>query len=269
MLSDLIDTFCLGSSSLIQGCTFLQISVRKVSVLFRTPKTVHKLDRSDVPDGSRLSATWIGHATVPLQMDDVFILTDPILTETIGGSSKRIVEVGMDIQRILPLTAVLISHRHMDHLSPASHKLLGGRVSSVIVPSGVKTDLPTTTFSVTELQAWQVRESSGLGIVVPVIHDGGRFVGDARSHPDSFAGYLIEYHGMKVYFPGVTAYRADILSNAFTRFGPIDLAIMPICPIVPAEEMLPHHMNPEQAIEVANLLHASAMLPIHFETFVN
>ncbi|MBB5060419.1 L-ascorbate metabolism protein UlaG (beta-lactamase superfamily) [Granulicella aggregans] len=177
--------------------------------------------------------------------------------------------MGMDIQRILPLTAVLISHRHMDHLSPASHKLLGGRVSSVIVPSGVKTDLPTTTFSVTELQAWQVRESSGLGIVVPVIHDGGRFVGDARSHPDSFAGYLIEYHGMKVYFPGVTAYRADILSNAFTRFGPIDLAIMPICPIVPAEEMLPHHMNPEQAIEVANLLHASAMLPIHFETFVN
>jgi N-acyl-phosphatidylethanolamine-hydrolysing phospholipase D len=261
---------CLGSIFLIQGCTFLRISIRNVPLLFRTPSPVNKLNRSEVPDGSRLSATWIGHATVLLQMDDIFILTDPVLTDVIGGSSKRLVEVGMDVQSIPPLNLVLISHRHMDHLSPTSLKLLGSRVSSVIVPPGVKADLPTTTYSVTELPAWEVRESEGLRITaVPVIHDGGRLIGDAGSHPKSFTGYLIQYHGLKVYFPGDTAYRADIFSSIFKRFGPIDLAIMPICPLAPAREMLPHHMNPSQAIQAANLLHTSAMAPIHFETFVN
>ena len=53
------------------------------------------------------------------------------------------------------------------------------------------------------------------------------------------------------------------------RFETVDLALMPICPIAPAEEMIQHHMNPTQAVEATSLLKASVMAPIHFETFVN
>ena len=118
----------LAGCVFVQGCTFERIALRNVPPSFRTPAPVTKHDRRDVPSTSRLSATWIGHSTVLLQMDDIYLLTDPVLTNRIGLVSKRLVEPGMDLDKIPPLRVVLISHRHLDHLSPASLKLLGDRV---------------------------------------------------------------------------------------------------------------------------------------------
>ena len=47
------------------------------------------------PD-ARLAALWVGHATVLVQLDDKFILTDPVFTDTVGQISKRLVEPGLD-----------------------------------------------------------------------------------------------------------------------------------------------------------------------------
>jgi N-acyl-phosphatidylethanolamine-hydrolysing phospholipase D len=226
---------------LIHGCTFVRISIGNVPILFRRPSLAHKLNRTDVPPGTRLSATWIGHATVLLQMDDVFILTDPVLTNTIGGASKRLIETGMDLQSIPPLDAVLISHRHMDHLSPASLTLLAGRIRTVVVPPRVTPDLPKERYTVTELSDWQSSDVKGLKIpAVPVIHDGGRTIGDMTSHPKSFRGYVIQYHDMTVYYPGDTAFRPDIFFEVAKRIGAVDLAVMPICPIAPEAAIAPY-----------------------------
>lgn len=115
----LIGLLVLSTMSL-EGCTFARIAMRNVPPSFRKPASVQKLNRSDIPSGTRLSATWIGHSTVLIQMDDVYVLTDPILTQRVGMVSKRLVQPGMDLEKIPALNVVLISHRHFDHLSPAS-----------------------------------------------------------------------------------------------------------------------------------------------------
>jgi N-acyl-phosphatidylethanolamine-hydrolysing phospholipase D len=121
---------CLG----VNSCTVVRIAIRNVPPSFRRPRLVLKLDRSDVPAGARLVATWIGHSTVLVQMDDAYFLTDSILTQRIGMVSTRLVEPGMDLDAIPSLNAVLISHRHFDHLSPASLRKLGSRVHAVVTP---------------------------------------------------------------------------------------------------------------------------------------
>jgi L-ascorbate metabolism protein UlaG (beta-lactamase superfamily) len=97
---------------------------------------------------------------------------------------------------------------------------------------------------------------------------GGR-IHDAKTHPDAFVGYVFEYHGFTVYFPGDTAFQESIFANVARQFRHIDLAIMPICPISPASRMSRSHMNPAQAVMAAEMLGAHTMLPVHFETFIN
>ena len=266
MLS-ILTAACLIS---VQGCTIPRIAMRNVPVSFHTPASVQKLNRRNVPSGTRLSATWIGHSTVLLQMDDLFVLTDPILTSRIGLVSKRLVEPGMDLSAIPPLTVVLMSHRHFDHLSPKSLKLLGDRLHTVIVPPGLRPDLPKGKYAVVELITWQSHTMNGLEVTaVPAVHEGGRTIGDNASHPLSFTGFLLRYHGLSVYYPGDTAFRKDLFTRVNQRFGPVDLALLPIGPIEPPKLMLKSHMDPRQALDAATLLQAHVMLPVHFETFIN
>jgi N-acyl-phosphatidylethanolamine-hydrolysing phospholipase D len=74
---------------------------------------------------------------------------------------------------------------------------------------------------------------------------------------------------MVVFFAGDTAYDAATFRAIAARFPSIDLALMPIGPITPEADMLPHHLNPAQALAASLILRARHMLPIHFATFIN
>jgi L-ascorbate metabolism protein UlaG (beta-lactamase superfamily) len=104
---------------------------------------------------------------------------------------------------------------------------------------------------------------------VPVLHSGGRLLADAQSHPQAFTAFVVEYHGIVVFFAGDTAYDAAIFQAIAARFPTVDLALMPIGPIRPEPDMLPNHLNPAQALEASQILGARHMLPIHFGTFIN
>jgi L-ascorbate metabolism protein UlaG (beta-lactamase superfamily) len=216
-----------------------------------------------------VAATWIGHATVLLKIDDKFILTDPVFTSTIGGFSRRLIEPAISPSKMPVLDVVIISHRHLDHLSPTSLKLLGSRVRTVIVPPGAAKDIPDGSYAIKELAVGEQTSAADLRIsAVPVVHTGGRIY-DAKTHPNSFIGYVLEYHGFTVYFPGDTAFEESIFVDVAKHFRHIDLAIVPICPILPTPRMSRSHMNPEQAVMAAEMLGAHTMLPVHFETFIN
>ncbi len=255
---------------LLTGCTtYGRISWRNALILLRTPDPVPDRIVAPVRSDARLAALWVGHATVLLQMDDKFILTGPVFTRYVGGVTPRLVEPGLAPQHLPPLHAVLISHRHFDHLSTASLALIGDKTPVVLTPPGAAATVPNGPYRVTELAAWQTWEYEGLKVTaVPVRHSGDRWPGDAASHPLAFTGFVVEYRGMMVFFAGDTAYDAAIFQAIAARFPAIDLALMPIGPLQPEAQMLPHHLNPAQALVASQALGAKHMLPIHFGTFI-
>ena len=51
---------------------------------FSNPKKVKNRIKDPIKPGVKLSALWIGHATVLIQMEDKVIITDPFLTDHIA-----------------------------------------------------------------------------------------------------------------------------------------------------------------------------------------
>ena len=232
-------------------------------------KLAHKLRAAQRPD-ARLSVLWIGHATALVQLDDKFVLTDPVFTTSVGGISTRLVEPGMEPADLPPLAAAVISHTHMDHLSFDSLAMLEHKTALVVLPDGARANMPRYAFESRELTAWKTLEADGVRITaVPVRHVGGRFGVDLGFSPRSFTGYVFEYHGLSVYFGGDTAFDAAVFQAARARFGALDLALLPICPIAPREHMRRVHMDPGEALAAFSLLGATYMVPIHFDTFIN
>lgn len=251
------------------GCKAIRLTGSNVALFFRTPDPPPAQVVEVAASGARISATWIGHATVLLQLDDKFILTDPIFTEYAGSLTRRLVAPAIGVERLPPLAAVLVSHRHVDHLSPDSLTAIGAKAAKVLVPPDAAGDVPAGPYRVRELARWESDEEDGLRITaVPVDHNGGRFF-DRRKHPRSFTGFVVEYRGLTVYFAGDTAFAPALFEETAARFPGIDLALLPIGPIEPHGTTHRNHENPSDALEAARLLGAAEMLPIHYDTFVH
>src|SRR4029078_1108597 len=77
-----------------------------------------------------VTITWVGHATVLLEVDGFRVLTDPILTSRVVHPRRRVAVPTID-----PVDVVLISHLHMDplHLRSLRTVTQGARV---IAPAG-------------------------------------------------------------------------------------------------------------------------------------
>src|SRR5215510_10986900 len=66
--------------------------------------------------------TWLGHATVVLDLDGVRLLTDPLLRAMAGPLRRRGKAPTPD--QVSDLDAILISHLHHDHAELTSIRLL-------------------------------------------------------------------------------------------------------------------------------------------------
>src|ERR1700704_5122535 len=82
-------------------------------------------------DGSEL--TYVGHATVLIQLAGVRLLTDPLLGAGILHIRRRVPAPA--VEALLPLDAVLVSHAHRDHLDQQSLRVVAGE-RPVVVPRG-------------------------------------------------------------------------------------------------------------------------------------
>jgi len=259
----------LALSIILTGCGFAWRALKRNLAAPPERALAHKITDPRRPE-ARLAALWVGHATVLLQIDDRFVLTDPVFAHTLSQASPRLVEPGLDPERLPPLGAVVVSHMHFDHLSFSSLDSVERRTPIVLVPPGVRANMPRYSFEIRELEPWTSYERDGLRVTaVPVQHVGGRYALDAAFETRAFTGYVFEYHGLSVYFGGDTAYIPSAFKATRARFPTLSLALLPICPDAPRDFMQYTHVSPTQALDAFALLGAQRMIPIHFDTYIN
>ena len=203
--------------------------------------------------------TFVGHATVLIELGGARLLTDPVLRPRLLGLIERhppapAVSVTED------LDAVLISHLHHDHLDFASLRRVG-RATRVICPAGARRTFVRRGYrEATELAEGQSVTVGGATVTAThAVHEGRRFKFGPLVEA---AGYLIEARGRTVYFAGDT----DLYEGMDELAGRVDVALLPIAGWGP--RLGRGHLNPRSAAEAAARIQPRVAIPIHWGTLI-
>ncbi|WP_429301088.1 MBL fold metallo-hydrolase [Paraburkholderia sp. GAS199] len=239
----------------------------------------------DHPDVAWLKAnrsvntmTWIGHASALLQIDGVNILTDPVFSERASPFSfagpKRYVPPGLALTDLPHIDVVLISHSHYDHLDAASVQALNAQAGGpplFLVPLGIKAWLANKGIVNAQELDWSDRtRASGLDFwFVPATHWSARSLTDRNE--TLWGGWVVRTpphaaHPFSLYFAGDTGYSGDF-KRIGAAFGCFDLALIPIGAYAPRWFMGPQHVDPQQAVQIFQDIHARKAIGIHWGTF--
>jgi len=211
-----------------------------------------------------LAAAWIGHATVLLRVGGLNILTDPVFARRVGvglgvmtGGPTRHYEPALKLRELPKLDLILISHAHFDHLDRPTLSRLPKDVP-VVAPNHTCDLIQDLGFrAVVEIGWGESVKINGVKITgCEVKHWGARtFYDDYRG----YCGYMIDAGNRRVLFGADTAF-----GRHFEGLGKVDLACLGIGAYNP---YVAAHATPEQALRMADDVHADFILPMHHSTF--
>jgi L-ascorbate metabolism protein UlaG (beta-lactamase superfamily) len=226
-----------------------------------------------------ITACWIGQATVLINFDGTWIITDPVFSERAGINllglvtlgPKRLVAPALTMDELPGIDLILLSHAHMDHMDIPSLRRFK-RDTQIVMAKNTADVIDSLGFQkVNELDWGETIHRSGVRIeAVRVRHFGWRYPWEndrsksGTSEGRSFNAYLLTKNNKSILFAGDTAYQEYFKALA-SRGLSIDLAIMPIGAYDP---WISNHCSPEQAVLMANQAGARAIMPVHWGTFI-
>ncbi|EJL44253.1 MBL fold metallo-hydrolase [Brevibacillus agri] len=235
-----------------------------------------ELDAKPAPENwsdDEVTFTWIGHSTILLNVYGTKILTDPVLGEKLGlrvagllhFGPRRFTPPALDFDEIGSVDLILLSHAHMDHVDLPTLRRLAHPYTHVITASNTGKLLRRMPFaSCKELAPGQATTTKdGVTVTaIPVRHWGNRF---PWNHDYGYNGYVIEKNGVRILYPGDTAYMS--MESLPQEFGQFDLVFMPIGAYKP-DSYQAAHCTPEQAWQMFKESRGKWLAPIHWNTFV-
>jgi L-ascorbate metabolism protein UlaG (beta-lactamase superfamily) len=197
--------------------------------------------------------TWLGHATVLLEVAGARLLTDPVLRGRIAHLQRRApAPAPLD-----PVDGVLISHVHHDHLDRPSLRAIARPEAAAVLPRGAARLLRGLPFgAVHEVAAGDAMQIGGAEVrAVPAWHAGQRWPGTAALDA---LGFVVG----GIWFAGDTDYdaRMEELRDA------VDVALLPIWGWGPT--LGPGHLDPVTAARATALVAPQVVVPIHWGTFL-
>ncbi len=210
------------------------------------------------------SVTWVGHATVAVHEDlDVF-LTDPHFTKRALFPS-RAVPPGFPIQAVPDHAFAVISHNHYDHLDAGSVEKLPATLRWFVPLGLAEWFVKRGRENVVELDWWQSARHGRWTITCLPTQHWSRRIGQGLN-ASLWCSWLLDSGKRRYYFAGDTGYFHGF-AEFRRRFGPIDVAMLPIGAYEPRWFMRHQHMNPEEAYRAFLDLGARHFVPIHWGTF--
>lgn len=210
-----------------------------------------------------MQITHLGHGTNLIQIQGQNFLTDPVFSERIGMFFKRKKRPGIEVAALPPLSAILLSHAHYDHLDVFSYKYFK-TTTPIVVPKGVgdfvRKFLPNPLI---ELVPGGKHLHGDVEIhALPVHHHGSRWI-PIRNRPA--LAYVLKATDACVYFCGDSGYGPDF-RKAGEAFS-IDAALLPIGGYQPQWWLKKNKMTPGEALQAFLDLGAKKMIPIDWGVF--
>ena len=218
-----------------------------------------------------MKLTYVGHATLLLEIGGVRVLTDPNFEPTLGGFLPRVSAPGITIDALPRLDALLLTHAHADHLSFAALDALPRDIPLYAPPA---------------VQRWLAKK--GYRHAVPIAPGSEATIGDvtlraaAARHEGSRYGwdrwrsaanmYLLDTADWSCFFAGDTALTDDthhLVERHLHETGrALDLALLPIGH---APWWKPGfrsgHLTSADALSLFERLEARMFVPYHWGTF--
>jgi L-ascorbate metabolism protein UlaG (beta-lactamase superfamily) len=230
----------------------------------------HEPPPASVPPG-HVAATFIGHSTFVLRTAGTVLITDPVFTSHAGPFGRlgpqRVRPPAIPIEDVPPVSIVLLSHNHYDHLQPSSLRALQERSDPLfVVPLGLESFLRGHGLSkLIELDWWETHDVEAAQITaVPAQHFSARTPFDRNR--TLWCGFVVRSGGVTVHFVGDTGYSPQF-AEIGRRCPGIDLALVPIGAYEPRWFMEPVHVNPAEAVRIHRDVRARVSIGMHFGTF--
>jgi L-ascorbate metabolism protein UlaG (beta-lactamase superfamily) len=209
------------------------------------------------PPSVRIS--WLGHATVVVDLDGTRVMTDPLLQRNVGPLRRRPPPPEPDQWQ--GVDAVLLSHLHADHAELGSLRMLDG------------TPLLSAAPNASWLRRRQLREVGSLSERWTALGEGQVEVRQVRAdhrhramphRPNAAHGHLVRGPSGRIWIAGDTSLHPEMAFLPVLAGGPVDVALVPVGGWGP--RLSPGHMDPVQAAMAVARSGARWAVPVHWGT---
>ena len=210
-----------------------------------------------------ISVTWLGHATVVVDMDGVRLVADPLLRRHNGVLRRRGgATTAPQDEAWSGADAVLLSHLHHDHAEVSSLRRLG-EVPVLTAPDNAAwvTKKGLVGRAVAEGEWVPVGDAGDVVVrLVPAVHHSRPM----PHRPNAANGHLVRGPSGVVWVAGDTDLYPGIAGHPELAGSAVDVAVVPIGGWGP--RLSPGHMGPRQAAKACRMVAARCAVPVHWQT---
>jgi len=226
----------------------------------------HRTDWQPCARSVEPKITWLGHAGMLIQAQNINLLFDPTFT-FVGPCFRRHTAPPISLENLPLIDCIGISHNHGDHFDQDSLRRLAPYQPAVFAPHRLDEWFLQNGFEQADGKKWwesSIIERDGRRIkltAMPAQHGSQTSLSDLNR--SLWMGIMVEIDNFTIYFAGDTGYNEGWLNEIHEKFPHIDAACIPIAP--EGEESM--HFNIQDSLRAAALLQPGRVIPIHYGAY--